>query len=187
MDGLISKLKFLQNLGNVMKSQDTDCQAEPRFWAVAENTREYGIDSGYCDGTIACGTDGDTWETVDEFITFLVENDYLSRDKLEEDYDYDFDEIIELLDDSDFYTCGYRNIQSAITPNTMFLTKDECKNHIKLNDYHYKEPHTYAMTAWRSPQVSELYKILQETDWDCILKLIYEKTDLSTSIDKSVQ
>jgi hypothetical protein len=44
----------------------------------------------------------------------------------------------------------------------MFLTKRECKEHIERNHYHYNDTvHTYAMTAWRSPQVEKLIKILQ--------------------------
>ena len=52
----------------------------------------------------------------------------------------------------------------------MFLTNKSCKEHIKANYYHYDEDaHSYAMTAWRSPEVTKLFKILQEVDWDKIL------------------
>lgn len=168
-------IEFLQTVGVEMKTQEHDSQAEPRFWVVAENKREFGIDDGYADGEVACGTDGETYDTVEEFIEFLVENEYLFRDDIEEDYDYDFEEIINLLDDSDFHTCGYRDEPNSIVPDTFFITKAECKQHISLNHYHYKNPHTYAMTAWRSPQVEMLYEILQNTDWEYIKQAVLEK------------
>jgi hypothetical protein len=64
----------------------------------------------------------------------------------------------------DYSLCYYR-IRSEIVPDTMFLTLRECKEHIKLNSHHYNKPHSYAMTAWRSPQVARLYEILEKTDW----------------------
>lgn len=161
-------IDFLKELQNELKTQDNDSQASPRFWVVAENNREYGIESGYADGEIACGADEDSWETVDEFIAFLIENGYLSEDQIDKKYDYDFKEIIEMLDDSDFYTCGYRNNYDVVAPDTMFITKRSCKQHIELNHYHYKEPHTYAMTAWRNPEFERVLKILTDTDWDKI-------------------
>ena len=56
-----------------------------------------------------------------------------------------------------------------IADNTMFLTLREAQEHIRLNDYHYLDPHTYGMTAWRSPQVEQLYKILHEVDFKQLL------------------
>ncbi len=47
----------------------------------------------------------------------------------------------------------------------------EAKEHIKRNDYHYIDPHTYGMTAWRSPQVEQLYKILHEVDFKRLLEV----------------
>lgn len=51
----------------------------------------------------------------------------------------------------------------------MFLTKEEAKQHLKVNHYHYtSKAHTYAMTAWRAPKVERLLKILETFDWDSI-------------------
>jgi len=54
----------------------------------------------------------------------------------------------------------------------MFLTKKECEDHIERNGYNYSEPHSYAMTAFRSPQVEKLYDVLQNTDWESLLKAV---------------
>lgn len=49
----------------------------------------------------------------------------------------------------------------------MFLTNREAKEHLKSNHYHYtSKAHTYAMTAWRSPQVEKLIHILQTADFE---------------------
>ncbi|WP_164509081.1 hypothetical protein [Clostridium rectalis] len=66
---------------------------------------------------------------------------------------------------------NYR-IERQVASDTMFLTLRECKEHIKSNNYHYKNPRPYAMTAWRSPQVARLYEILMYTDWEkCLITI----------------
>ena len=64
------------------------------------------------------------------------------------------------------YDCVPVRRKGRIAKDTMFLTLRECKEHIARNSYHYTDPHPYAMTAWRSPQVERLWKILQEVDWN---------------------
>ena len=133
---------------------------------VAENKREYGYDSNYSDGEAVCSSDGETWDTPEEFLKFALENGYVKKKNIDEGHRYTFDKIIDLMDDHDeFYTCGYRDHRDVIAPDTMFITKKSCQEHIEKNGYHYKQPHTYAMTAWRNPEVERLYKILKETDW----------------------
>lgn len=79
------------------------------------------------------------------------------------------DSFIEWMEEelgiSDLIVLGYKTI-SFIAPNTFFLTHREAKNYLKRNAHHHSpNAHTYAMTAWRSPEVAKLWKILQETDW----------------------
>ncbi|MNV83812.1 hypothetical protein D3C71_1776370 [compost metagenome] len=72
-----------------------------------------------------------------------------------------------------------------IRQNTMFLTKQEAKDHIKSNHYHYtKEAHTYAMTAWRAPKVERLLKILSEFDFERLTEghLSTESPSVATAI-----
>lgn len=49
---------------------------------------------------------------------------------------------------------------------TFFLTLKDAQEHIRDNYYHYRDPHTYAMTAFRSPSFEKLLGILQTVDWD---------------------
>lgn len=159
-------IEFLQSLKIEMLTQDNDCQADPRFWVVAQNKKEYGVDSGYSDGEVVCSDDGAEWEDTQEFIEYLLENEYLTEKDINPDYNYDLQEVLDILGNNDFSLIGYRNNFDSICENTMFLTKSDCKKHIELNHYHYKNPHTYAMTAWRSPQVEKLYDVIKNTDWE---------------------
>lgn len=60
--------------------------------------------------------------------------------------------------------------ESYIVPNTMFITKAEAKEYIKLYGYnHSSKVHTYAMTALRSPSVNRLFNLLETFDWDAML------------------
>lgn len=71
-----------------------------------------------------------------------------------------------------FEVCHYKNVDKNYE-NTMFLTNRECKAHIKSNYYHYpKDAHSYAMTAWRAPEVSKLFDILDKINWSEVETLI---------------
>lgn len=158
-------IEFLKLLGHEMNTQENDSQADPRFWVVAENKREYGYDDGYCDGTVVINSDGEFYDSPEELIEHLVENECVEKSTFESGYDYVFSEILGMINQDDYSIVNYCDMRDQIAPNTMFLTKQECKRHIELNDYHYTQPHTYAMTAWRSPQIERLYDILKNTDW----------------------
>lgn len=165
-------IKFLKNLQYEMNTQDTVCQADPRFWVVIETVRQWGYDPDYADHRCIVDLEGGiVGETVKECLKSLDENYDIKLDDLNITGDN-----IKDLDDLEYYlskytngchnfNIGYYKDIERIVPNTMFLTKRECEEHIKRNHYHYNKPHTYAMTAWRSPQVERLYEILHNVDW----------------------
>lgn len=89
------------------------------------------------------------------------------------------DEYMELSDDDrshavDHWHEDYSEIEPQymayrpfIAYNCMFLTRAEAEAHLASNYYHYTErAHAYAMTAWRSPQVERLLKVLHEADFN---------------------
>lgn len=175
-------IDFLIDLQNEMLTQDTVCQAHPRFWVVREKRRSYGIEDGFDDGTEVVW-DGETLAgNLKELYEYLEENEedidieyceehvIINADKsicfynIEDLVDY---MIKELNYNDGLYLVNYRD-EYVIVPDTMFLTKRECEEHIKKNHYHYREPHSYAMTAWRSPQVEKLFDVIMETNWDLI-------------------
>ncbi|MDV3427890.1 MAG: hypothetical protein LIR50_12840 [Bacillota bacterium] len=178
--------EFLKELQHEMLTQDTVGQADPRFWVVIQTVREYWVDDnvdGICiydkdgsesafegeleelpdwlkenfDGIVKCEYDGISVEIICE-----DENEYLIDDIAE------IENFLEEYAPGRYAICNYRD-REEIAENTMFLTLRECKEHIKRNGYHYDKPHPYSMTAWRSPQIEKLYKILQDTDWDKLL------------------
>ncbi|VDG73425.1 Uncharacterised protein [Clostridium carnis] len=177
--------EFLIKLQHEMLTQDTVGQADPRFWVVMQEVKEYRVeddedgvqiyDTDSCE--IACDGDlKDIYDWIEEQEFDLLKCDYndvfgqieIQLDNEEEYVIEDADDLIKFLEElgfSNYEIVKYR-VREEIAQNTMFLTLDECKNHIKANGYHYTKPHPYAMTAWRSPQVARLYKILQETKWD---------------------
>lgn len=175
-------IEFLKELQHEMLTQDNVCQASPRFWVVMQTVRDYWVDDDV-DGICIYDKDGaeSVFEGELEELADWIKKEFDVVEKCEydngfleivceDDNEYFIDDVPEIRDfleeyDSGRYSiCNYRD-REEIVQNTMFLTLRECKEHIKANHYHYKNPHSYAMTAWRSPQVKKLYEILENTDW----------------------
>lgn len=162
--------EFLKSLQQEMLTQDTVCQASPRFWVVAdyrmvprpegrhESYQVYSAENEYSGG-------------IDKLLDEIKECDL--EDMPDEAKD-SFGDIgcevsaIEWLkehwsEDAELVPVEEEHF---ICPNTLFLTMAEAKEHIRRNHYHYsKRAHAYAMTAWRSPQIKRLFEILEKTDW----------------------
>ncbi len=185
-------VEFLKELQHIMNTQDHVSQADPRFWVVEGTVKEYGIETGYedgcelvtCEGTVIASDMEEAYEYIKENadipeenlknlifdsgqdrIIYTVTDEYGDED---ETVMYDFDDVIDFLgeDEDNIHVANYRNIEKLF-PNTMFITNDECKAHIKANYYHYpKDAHSYAMTAWRAPQVERLWKILHTMEFE---------------------
>ena len=117
------------------------------------------------------------------------DEDYTEGDEILEEYNYidNIEELIEALSDcgiidDDEYMVGYYRNEHHIYPDTMFLTNRSCKKHIELNHYHYDaDVHSYAMTAWRSPEVEQLWNILQKVNWLKMKEEIYGKRDANST------
>lgn len=178
-------IEFLRNLQHEMNTQDTVCQADPRFWVVMETIRQWGYNPDYADDCCICNSEGNEYhgDTLEEILNQILEDydcviKYKSTDygwlEIEDEHFstlYSFEDICECINEifnrDDFNVCYYKDVE-RIVPDTMFLTKRECEEHIKRNHYHYNKPHSYAMTAWRSPQVERLYEILHNVDWEML-------------------
>jgi len=176
-------IQFLKDLQQTMQWEDEndyDCQASPRFWVIMDyRTVPTHEDYDY-DRTMYFHNDGDHTEfkNVEELKNFL--SDYFldddETDELEELLNNDgtsFEDLWEFVNDhlneDGFFDEVPVKEESFIVPNTMFLTKEEAKRHIELNNYHYtSKVHTYAMTALRAPKVERLINILMSFDWDSV-------------------
>ncbi|PGD63003.1 hypothetical protein [Bacillus wiedmannii] len=171
-------IQFLKDLQQELKTQEIDCQASPRYWALmdykwvptAEEHHDrislFFVDT--CEAVIV-------EEYVKEIINGETEHEFYTREPIEELkelHEYGSEEelvewIKENIDDNCYLI--YEEEVSFIVPDTMFLTKEEAKKHIELNHYHYtSKVHTYAMTAWRAPKVERLLNILETFDWESI-------------------
>lgn len=171
-------IQFLKELQQQMRHEeehDNDCQASPRFWVIMDYKKEPGDKEFHNGETTYYHNNGDHTEfkNLEELKEFLedgwTEDDEELADLLS-DESTDFDDVWEYLEDNYFFegfgTCFEREVE-FIVPDTMFLTKQEAKRHLELNHYHYtSKAHTYAMTAWRAPQVERLLKVLHEFDFD---------------------
>ncbi|WP_339193913.1 hypothetical protein MKY95_19190 [Paenibacillus sp. FSL P4-0176] len=172
-------LKFLKELQAELNTQETDCQAAPRFWTIMDYKKSPGnvdYDSGeieyyHNDGDyISFGNFNDLKEFIEEHYEEEIDDDlrwHLSDDDFESLWQY----IEENLNGDGYFDSVFVKEVEFIAPNTMFLTKAEAKRHLELNHYHYtSKAHAYAMTAWRAPKVERLLKILSELDFDSLIK-----------------
>lgn len=158
-------LDFLIDLQKRMNEQDCDCQASPYFWSVAENTVTWGINPNNSD-EVAYYNDCESYHTVEECKEFF--RNYWDEFDDEIDEIENFDDVEKFNDrhNMDGNLVYGRKEYNIISPQTgCFLTKQACKDHIAQNDYHYSEPHTYAMTAWRNPEFERVWNILKKMDW----------------------
>ncbi|QHM88835.1 hypothetical protein DXY21_02909 [Bacillus velezensis] len=164
-------IQFLKELQQELKNQDNDGQAAPRFWTVGdyewveareENAERYSVYLPYIAEAYV----------LDDYLEDLKEDSELSKEALTELKNDDFDDPIEWIQkyiDEEAELIPERKVH-IVRPDTMFLTKEEAKSHINLNNHHYtSEVHTYAMTAWRAPKVERLLNLLETFNWDSII------------------
>jgi hypothetical protein len=162
---------FLKALQNELLTQETDCQADPRFWVVREHKKEWGIAEGYEDGYSLVDIDNDfepVGDTLDKAKIYVADHcdDQIYQDDIEKCET--IDDLYNLIKENniDGYDLFYYRDTCPIVENTMFLTKKSCQKHIAQNSYHYEKPHTYAMTAWRNPEMDRLLDILKNVNWE---------------------
>lgn len=177
------EIQFLKDLQQELKTQDNDFQAAPRFWALMDYRWVETSPDEHERLSIVFPEEYEDYvldDLVSEIINYNPDCSYcytVDHDAIDDLREMVDDSVVdegELLEwfqtniDSEAYLV-YEKEEEFIVPNTMFLTKQEAKNHIKLNHYHYtRKVHTYAMTAWRAPKVEKLLNILEDFDWDSL-------------------
>ena len=184
------ELEFLKELQAELNTQDTICQANPRFWVIKGTERIYHVEDEY-DGFEFYDEDecSVVADGLEEMVQYLKENDdsmtysynksrysgeQIVAEWIDEDSDdnciiaeskYEIQELIDLAGVGGIKVISYVN-KLKIYENTMFLTQKDAEDHLKANHYHYSDDaHTYAMTAWRSNRVEKLIDILQSVDF----------------------
>lgn len=170
-------LSFLKILQAEMINQDTDCQAAPRFWVLRQYEYEP-TGEDWMDKYVYVETDEYMeFEDTEDLVQYLIDYELALEEEIRDIEDYDLDEAFEyvldnLNEDKHFEKIPVKKI-AQIIPNTLFLTKKAAKEHMKANKHHYNDTvHTYAMTAWRSPEVESLFKIIENIDLDKLEEMI---------------
>ena len=181
-------ITFLKELQHEMLTQDTVCQAAPRYWAIRGKTNVYGLDTK-CSEFEGIRIDFETFlhdmedvynyldDHYDQYEYHLTDGDLSYSLKTDNDFKSISDmsdalEHLKELGEDEAEIVGY-NEEYEIYPDTFFLTNRACKEHIKQNYYHYSnDAHSYAMTAWRSAEVERLWRILDKINWSEIEKLV---------------
>ncbi len=181
-------IAFLNALQEEINTQPHQCQADPRFWVVMTHEYRACAENDSIDLVTFYDDDGDNYSMTferalktahksnvdfagDDYAQEKLNDCYLSIDadgRIGWEYERDAKEFVEKYAKARGVSVCYETRVSVIAQNTMFLTLREAKEHIARNGYHYIEPYTFAMTAWRSPQVEQLYKILHEVDFSAL-------------------
>lgn len=90
----------------------------------------------------------------DEFLAIFDCEEKLYDRFIEEEYN-----VESIADDLNLELQYYR---TEIVPvsGQVYFTEEEAQNHIDFNNYHYKEPFTYVVNAWRNPEMKTILDIL---------------------------
>lgn len=194
-------INFLKELQIEKKKPDLTHQAEPKFWVVKDIEKVYGLEDGYGDDTVITDCDGLELYTMQECYKYIKEYvfpneefpnmiiDFLEDENIirienenEEDITFlkDMSEVFEYFEDmgaSDLSLVNYKEIDK-VQDNTFFITLKGCKEHLEANHYHYtSKAKPYAMTAWRSPEVEKLWKIIDKVDLEELEKMFKERSN----------
>ena len=170
---MLEYIRFLKALQKELKTQDTDCQASPRFWTVGD-FRMIPCPEGHQDEYHVYSGEQEYSGEINSLLSDIKnENLHELSDEAKESYyeigcEVSATEWLEKYWSDDVLLIPVKE-EHFIHRDTMFLTKAEAKEHIKLNHYYYSpRAHTYAMTAWRAPKVGRLLEILETVDWEGI-------------------
>ncbi len=83
----------------------------------------------------------------------------------------DLKDLAEFISDNggkEYDILWYKEVHKMVN-GPIFLTKKACEEYLKKYGYnHAANAHPYAMTAYRSPEVENLWRIVEETDWENI-------------------
>jgi hypothetical protein len=144
---------FLMELSKELNTQKDRCTANPRFYQIMTKEK-IAVPEG-------CGKDcyyydGSEIETEKEIVDAIY--DWLDGEMTKK-------KIRELsASDKEYWLkeAGWRkaNYDYKDEYQNAFLTEKACKEHIRLNHYHYKEPVDYLTAAFRNPELEQLLKFL---------------------------
>lgn len=146
---------FLMELSKEINTQDNRATAKPYFFQI-QTKEEISVPEG--NGTKAWWFDGSKLVTQDEIDQAIF--DYY-------DTEHTIDQIKQ-MDEWDKFDLlkrmGYREVWFDYEHKyqNAFLTAKACKEHIRSNHYHYKEPIDYLSYAFRNPELEMVLKFISD-------------------------
>ena len=149
--------EFLMNLSKELNTQDHRCTATPYFFQI-QGKREVAAPDGcgdvvwICDGEVCLRDDEDIKKAVFEYKVWDLDNES-DNDNYNSLSDFDIEEILEN---------NYRKANVIIENvyKNAFLTEKACKEHIRLNNYHYSDPQDFLTHAFRNPELEKVFEFL---------------------------
>lgn len=144
---------FLIELSKELNTQDHRATAMPYFFQI-QTQEEIHVAEG-C-GTECWHYDGSKIVTADEISEAVADYKGWEVWKAEKLSDIEREEILE--------QAGWQkaNFDYKDEYQNAFFTAKACKEHIRLNDYHYHKPVDYLTHAWRNPEMEMVIKFLCE-------------------------
>jgi hypothetical protein len=164
----------LIELAKEMTTQDNLCTAMPYLFQV--KTKEEVAAYPDCEGDVIW-VDSDEGRLVndDEIKDFIIRYLADNKESIDPHCEKDDDELVReatllynAMDDVDIDVFLERKEFRKIEVTTMnkyqnaFFTAKGCKEHIRLNNYHYNEPTCYLNHAFRNPEMDLIFKFLCE-------------------------
>lgn len=201
MTTLVDALRDVRDIAKAMGDSPALGTADPRFWVVQERRwkevpegagGEMRIWDGNGVSTLTCEDFARSWldwlmeeadwdGTTDEVLLGTSVKMVAPRDggNREDPWEWEVLDLDErkLADDIESgracpgYAVIWLDWEYVTVDNTLFLTMEECDEHIRLNAYHYDHPRSFCMRAWRSPMVERLWTVLKETPWDDVIEM----------------
>jgi hypothetical protein len=168
-----SDKEFLLALQHELNTQDNCGNREPVYWLIREDHTEP-TSGEYADGWaiyddegMEMGKENDIESVIQDIKKFSGAD--IHPDLMERLEDVDGPEdLIDTLEDMDIhdYNIAWLRHTGRYANDAMFITLQDCKDHIAKYGYNYKNPRPYANTADRSPKFEHLLDIIKKTNWE---------------------
>ena len=157
------QFEALMHMAELMHTQDNRITANPIFcvYKKFEHPDEDGSESKFinCDGDEIFSTEEELLAAFRDKKEFLDYHDLVTEeeyDAIDNDSMFAVGEICELLE---LRHVHYYMDTEAVT-GQYYFTEEACHKHIKANNYHYNEPHSFVESAWRNPEMQLLREVV---------------------------
>lgn len=145
----------LMELSKELNTQSHRSTAMPYFFQI-QTTKKVAVPEG--NGTIGYAYDGSTIETEEEInqVIFEYKDEKIPLKEIAKMNNYEQSEILN--------EAGWREVNFDYKEEyqNAFMTEKACKEHIRLNNYHYNKPIDYLQHAFRNPELELVLKFLCE-------------------------